>query len=441
MTYHRIICCQGAAQLASAIASMWLLKDRYNRNHKDGRNFENHLIVHDLYSRDALQTRDFFNSITKLASQVEIWQSCQYISPEEVAAIALSDQSTLVHEQLRNRIGIPECHEVYLSQNTLSLYDLLRVSYPEAKHICFGDGVGFNFTRNYLFRSREAPYPSRSIKNETGDNGSFFERLGETIAPIFQTDLPFEKHNFDEFCLLLPNLFDQRIEKFRLLERQSFLKLFKRFGDNFKTDAPDTHLLLSRINSQSGKTVILLSSNFSEGCLMPRDVELKGYLDLLSQLPQGPNVDLIIKPHPRDTKEKLLLLKQACESKYRQAVALSDPWTFYLPIESLIAKYFLPTRSSRLRRSVHVAAVGTSCITLDYLYGIECKLGFNNNSILEQCSPEWRELRSSHEQDLEQILRYVRRLRSSIRWKYLPRFARNFILRLAGRNSSSLSFE
>jgi hypothetical protein len=420
---------------------MWLLKDHHDRKHKGAKTIENHLIVHDLYSQDPFQTRDFFTSITKLASQVETWRSFHYISPEEVAAIAQSNESTHVHEQLRNRIGIPECHELYLSQNTLSLYDLLRVSYPEAKHICFGDGVGFNFTRNYLFRSREDPCPNRSIENEAGDNGSFFERWAETIAPIFQTNLPVGKHDFDEFCLLLPNLFDQRIEKFRLLERQSFLKLFKRFGDNFKTDAPDTHLLLSRINSQSGKTVILLSSNFSEGSLMPREVELKGYLDLISRLPQGPDVDLIIKPHPRDSKEKLLLLKEACESKYRQALALSDPWTFYLPIESLIAKYFLPTRSARLRRSVHVAAVGTSCITLEYLYGIECKLGFKNNSILEQCSPEWRELRSSHEQDLERILVYVRKLRCSIRWKFLPGFARNVILRLAGRVSSSRSVE
>jgi len=428
----RIICCQGAAQLASALAAMWQINGRSAKHSSAGREIENHLVVHDLHSPNSEQALEFYHSIRHLAAEVESWSSYTYLGSEFTLALNAGTAELSSEAMLRERLGLEGCSELYLSQNSLPLYDLLRRTYPQAEHICFGDGVGMNFSSGYLCCCPpDSTFPLPPIEG-AGEKvkRSLLKRWAERVDPPFQNDLPIEEHSFDQFCLLLPNLFDQNIGRYRPLGGDSFVELFRRFAESFEVKAPGTHAALTALTARPGSSVILLSSWFSELGMMPRDVEVEGYREMLARLPSGPDVDLIIKPHPRDSYEKLALLREVCAPNYRQTLALSDPWAFYLPIESLYSKYFHQSRSTRHRRSTYVAAVASSCITLEYLYGQRCEVGFHSEDILRQCSPAWRKMRTLHEYDLDRILIYVRKLRNSQSYRrFIPDWAIQALLR------------
>lgn len=384
---HRIVACQGSAQLTSAIAAMQTLDAKVGAP-----TYQNHLLIHDL-ACPQVQVEDFVKCITRLATVASTWDSISYVAGNVVEAAA----------------QLPACSQMILGQNNSPLSETLRSQHPDSEKVCYGDGVGLNFSNGYydpfLFNSFNASAPSR-------------RGLGRRLRGWFKRATPSQRPQpscpalaetaaeFDLHCLLLSNQFDQELERVECIAPDRFLALFDRFAGQTESLAPASHHLLSRLHGQSKQLVVLLTSNFSETLRMSVRGELEGYLEMLRSLPQGQEVQLLIKPHPRDSHEKIKQLEHQLDGKYASVVSLNDPHAFYLPFEALYARYL--RQSWAASNSLHIATVSSACITLECLYGQACQLGFGSMHVVREFAPVWAPLRQKHEQDLRDIVHRIR---------------------------------
>jgi hypothetical protein len=401
----RVVACQGAVQLASAVAAMWATSGRSSERVGPT---ENHLIIHDL-SAPAGQDLEFANCIHALARKVETWASITYKPLNEVVELQaeLAKQTKTAAEKLQRLVGVESCDELFVGQNNKALPTWLVQATPNAKHICFGDGIAMNFTNDYYRPHSEKAEKRHSTVKQT------LRKLVRYVKELVRgKKLKLCDSKFDHHCLLLKNLFDQHVERVIDLTGETFKELFDSFGKDFDKQVPCLHRHLQSVANSGNEVVFLLTSNFSETCRMSLEAELDGYAELLSRLPQGPETTLIVKPHPRDSHEKIARLMDAMSDRYGNETALSDPWTFYLPFESLYSKYF--ASDSNAKSKVHVATVSSACISLEYLYGQACSLGFGAAVVDNSFVPMWQERRKVHEVDLQKI---IYRIRSQQRYK------------------------
>ncbi len=399
---HRIIACRGSIQLAAAIAAMRTMRGGSLAPADE----VNHLIIHDLSTPEA-QGEEFADSIRGLAEQVETWGSIHYLSrsflgPFQKEAATATDGGRAV---LAERLGIDRCDELYVGQNDKFPTIWLRKAFPEARQICYGDGLALNFTEAY-YRPKEAaavnrrPTPRLVWRKVRTAIKRFFAQTASPPGSPSSGKLP----ELDTYCLLLANLFDQKVNRVAYIDRQIFVDLFAQFAETFALKAPATHSELVRLTNRPGRNSILLTSNFSETERMSLEGEIDGYWQLLRQMPMGADVTLFIKPHPRDSYEKIDLLRQRVAGSYAHVLPLTDPWTFYLPFESLYARYFAAGD-----RPTSVATVSSACLSLEYLYGQQCQLGFGPEIVDREFVPAWRPLRTVHEDDLRKIVAKLRR--------------------------------
>lgn len=385
---------------------MWTTSGRANDN------VENYLLVHDLSAPDG-QAEEFAECIRALADSVERWASFRFVPLPDVVRLQsdLRGGNPCAKECLEDLIGISECDELYVGQNNKFLPTWLRQTLPDAKQICFGDGIALNFTNSYFrpkeYRGAAAQPLVKRLRRAVKQRLKSLLRLSRG-ADQLESELGFDSH-----CLLLKNLFDQQLSNVQTIDEQIFLDLFQRFASDFDTRAPKAHRELSQLQNRPGKNAVLLTSNFCETGRMSREGELSGYRRLLQSMPQGDDVTLIIKPHPRDSYEKIEALKQFVTGDYSQTISLDDPWTFYLPFESLYAKYLSPAACEH--RKTFVATVSSACISLEHLYGQHCSLGFGKEIVDSEFVPLWSNLRQVHENDLVGIVKALRAARRSIR--------------------------
>lgn len=397
----RVVACQGAVQLAAAVAAMWTTSGRSSNIDSPTINY---LFIHDLSAPDD-QIDEFAECIRQLANKLEVWQSIHVLKTPDVVRIQglLRENRCSLQSLLSDQFGIHACDELFVGQNNKSVPTWLREATPDARHTCFGDGIALNFTNAY-FRPKDYALSQNHAK--WSDKWKhrlrrFLARISGRPKPGNETDDRFHGH-----CLLLKNLFDQQLAQVKLIDPGMFLEIFDIFAEDFPAKAPATHAALHALAGTPGKNVVLLTSNFSETGRMSLDGELRGYAQLLEKMPSGKGVTLIIKPHPRDSYAKIEQLRQLTEARYDSTLALSDPWTFYLPFESLYAKYLSPRVSPQ--RTTHVATVSSACISLEHLYGQHCELGFGANLVEQEFTPLWRTLRVVHENDLVRIVQKLR---------------------------------
>ena len=397
----RVVACRGTVQLASGIAALWATSGRTATTE----GLENHLVIHDL-SAPAEQTDEFANCIRLLAEQVEIWKSVHIVSREQVITLQslLRNSPESACSIVQQQFGFSDCDELYVGQSDAFLLNLLRRGMPQAKQICFGDGIALNFSNDYYRPQCFAGTPKTSFwKRLRTRIRTGLKRLTHGSGHAVEVKSPYHHH-----CLLLKNLFDQHLDQVQLIERSEFRELFDRFGENFAKAAPESHQLLSDLAQTATDKVVLLTSNFAETGRMTLLGEIRGYAELLSSLPQGEGTTLVVKPHPRDSYEKIEELRKYAEKRYRKVIVLNDPWTFYLPFECLYAKYFSQDASNPAR--TFVATVSSACIALEYLYGQECAVGFGDSLVDELFTPAWSPLRKVHEHDLRKIASNIRKM-------------------------------
>jgi hypothetical protein len=215
---------------------------------------------------------------------------------------------------------------------------------------------------------------------------------------------------FDEHCLLLPNLFDEAISQPTQSDPQVFRELFALLGAHIVGEEHDHLQTIVESLAASPETILLLTSNFSESAKMNRDKELAAYRDFIGEHGSR-RATLILKPHPRDSVQKVSQLREMLAQSFGRVHLLANPAVFYLPFEVIVARYFAPYLAGGF--PMKVIGFSTACLSLDYLYGVPCVVGFGDKISSTSFEPQWVEGRLGHERDLRQALHTIRRRRTS----------------------------
>lgn len=410
--FRRVVAVQGAVQLASAVAAM-----RTSARQKGLERAENHLIVHDL-SSPGDQAKDFATCLHSLAEQCDNWASMHYLPLPEMLRLqaALKDGGwDGAIAAMRELLGFQHCDELLLGQNMLFINNLLSRTYPPSEKACYGDGIALNFTAEYYTPANEEPTGMRSIGRRLEQH--FRRRLkalrGKPVpAPPAPVPMKSKKHAvaFDKHYLLLANQFDQQLERFEQLEASDFANLFDTFAQSLSEKADATCAALESALRDAPQVIVLLTSNFSETKRMTLEGEVKCCMDMVRREQHDPRAVLVIKPHPRDSVEKIAVLEQEAAKSFARVVTLTDAWTFYVPFESVFVRYF--ASNPRVAPVTSVVCSSSACISLELLYGQRCELGFGSRNVRRYFAPKWQKLRQRHEDDLLRLMHHVRRMRS-----------------------------
>lgn len=358
------------------------------------------LVIHDLYAPGD-QGPVFAGVIRRVAELLSRWNRIEYLTPEESASPpGLPIDPERLGAWAEARFGPSTVDELYLNCFPSHGSRLLRQSYPAAQRICFGDGLGVHFTPAYF----SPPEPQLPWYRRTRSRlGRLYRRAFEQARPLERptTGLPPPDARNDDYRLLLPGLFDEPAPRHRRLDPHFYREAFAKIGTLVDAGelGPDD---LSAALRSARRIELFLTSNFSESGRMRLDQELDGYAAMVAQCSPGPDTVFVLKPHPRDSVEKLERLRDRLTVTGGRVVMLNSPIAQYLPFEAIYAVHIGPqvTGSTEVR----LTSVSSACLGMAYLYGVRCILGFGESLTRRLFVPKWVSLRLRHEADLRRAL-------------------------------------
>ncbi len=343
------------------------------------------LVIHDLAS-PASQEQQFFDVITQAASSLHHWA--------DIVRLPRGCQSRQAASSLSQALIAGSPSELWLSSFPTPGSDLLRGLFPAAKRVVYGDGIGVHFTPAYFL-----PDPPGPVRGAC-------ELLMRWLPAIRSgpTTVAAGDRRIDEYRLLLPGLFDEPSPPHVRIERDAFLRLFQKLGAMPETGIDAVVSQLRSTIAAADRVLLLLTSNYSETGRMSRQVEISGYLNMVREARPTRNALVVVKPHPRDSRQKIDRLARMLRQSW-SVVALNDSQTAYLPFEAVISRAVrdIPGLQSRLTG----LCVSSSCLALEYLYGIRCIVGFGNPTA-GGFAKRWRRHRMQHEIDLRRALERIR---------------------------------
>lgn len=402
MPPSRVVAVQGTAQLTSALAAM----RAYDRKHHREA-IQNHLIVHDL-SAPGNQAEDFVNCLRELSKQATSWASFRYVSPTDLQQL---DQAftgggwVAACRLLREWLSIEACEQLLLGQNLLFMNKLIQQSYPVAETACYGDGIGLNFSSDY-YSPRRDPRGLRALERWMCKKLKAYFGGGARSKSRNRPHLLANAVEFQRHYLLMANCFDQHLPHFEQLDATDFCDLFATFAESLPRYAKATCDQLEAAIHAADQVVILLTSNFSETKRMTLQGELECCVEQARRQCRTANALLIIKPHPRDSHAKTAAIKHAAAAHFRHVIALSDAWTFFIPFESIFARFI--ASNPRTFAMTSVVCSSSACVSLELLYRQKCELGFGRENVAKHFAVAWQELRQRHEADLHRLLARIR---------------------------------
>jgi hypothetical protein len=328
------------------------------------------------------------------------WERIEYLTPEQTAKPSgFPRDPERLGAWAEARFGTATVDELYLNCFPSNGSRLLRQSYPAARRICFGDGLGVHFTPSY-FTPAAPPLPwhrrARSLLGRLYRRALLQERSPEKL----NTAPPPDTRN-DEYRLLLPGLFDAPPPPHRRLDPAFYRDAFAKIGSLVAGVDLGPDDLSSALRS-ARRVELFLTSNFSETARMALDQELDGYVAMGAECSPGPGTVFVVKPHPRDSVKKLERLRDRLAMLGGRVVMLTSPVAYYLPFEAIYAVHIAPhvTASTEVRMS----SVSSACLGMAYLYGVRCVVGFGDDFSRRFFVPEWVSLRLRHEADLRRAL-------------------------------------
>jgi len=373
----RLFACQGSAQLATALAAAAI--------ECDGSRTSDVLVVHDLAS-PAAQGQQFFNVIARAASGLHQWADIVQLPPDGRSRRAMNIVS--------QALGTAGPSELWLNSFPTPGSDLLRGLYPAAKRIVYGDGIGVHFTPAYFF-----PDPPDRFRAACGTVVRWLR--ASQSGPMM---VPAADRRVDEYRLLLPGLFDEPAPPHVRIERDAFLPLFETLGAMPETGIDDVVSQLRTASAAADRVLLLLTSNYSETGRMSRHAEISGYLNMVREALPTRNTLIVVKPHPRDSLRKINTLTRKVGQSWA-VLALNDSRVAHLPFEAVIARSIRDVPG--LRSRLTALCVSSSCLALEYLYGIRCVVGFGDPAA-GGFARRWRRHRMQHEIDLRRALERIR---------------------------------
>jgi hypothetical protein len=403
----RLLACNGSAQLVAAMvaAETCAPASLGTGNRRDA------LVIHDLCAPGG-QSDSFAALLERLAREANRWERIVYLRPTQLAQLSESlgrDGRDAAIARLRQLLQFETVDELYLGQNKLLLNDLLKNTFRGARKVCYGDGIGVNFS-SYYFAPAALPQPVPTdrrahLRSAVRRARRFVKRLLEH-GPKREEGLP--EIGFDEHCLLLPNLFDEQLSRFKLTDPKAFQRWFRTFGQVLDSVLAGNVARLQGELREFSQFLILLTSNFSESGKMTLDDELAAYRELVQEQPMCRHAALVLKPHPRDSQEKIDRLRTMLEPQFVRVFVLDDALSFYLPFEVIFVRLFLSAQSPINAR---VACVSSACLGLEYLYDTPCVIGFGERQVRRYFAPTWIDHRLQHEYDLRRAVDLIRQSR------------------------------
>lgn len=386
----RIVTCQGSIQLVTALS---VLNYREQERELDYQ-YENYLVIYDLNSPPG-QIDAFAAFIKNMATLVCDWKQIVYITPEQMKVMKSDTRRSNPSDyfgQIYQLIGTNSTDEIYLSRNWQFGNQLLINAYRSAEKICYGDSIGIYFTPDSKAFFLPQSWPKRlliKLGKKTIDRTKSI--LGSTVLSSI---------NFDRGYFTLPDILGEIPPMpVTVPDKASLLKVFGQLKGLLDPD------YISQMKQQIGDAPvsILLNSNFSEAGRMTLQQEIEAYQKFLRGKGISDRSILIIKPHPRDSSQKILALQDALEELYAQVIILSETSLFFMPFEVFFTEAFLD-ESLELTNKVEVFACSSACLSLKLLFNVPSFIGFGSeitNSFFDQ---DYAPGRIKHEQDLRTAL-------------------------------------
>jgi hypothetical protein len=386
----RIVTCQGSIQLVTALSVI----DYREQEQKLDYQYENYLVIYDLNSPPG-QIDAFAAFIKKMAKLICDWKTIVYIVPEQMQALTNQSSSTnsaTYFQRVHELVGTDSADEIYLSRNWQFGNQLLTNAYHSAEKICYGDSIGIYFEPDskafFLPQSLSKQLFSRLLKEP-------IERTRSMLGyPVLQT------LNFDRGYFSLPDILGEKPPMpVTVLDKTSLLKIFKQLRTLLDQD------YINQLREQIGAAPvsILLTSNFSEAGRMTLQQEIEAYREFLISTRASDRSILIIKPHPRDSNQKMIALQDTFTELFAQIVILSETSLFFMPFEAFFTAAFLD-ENLKLTNQVKVFAFSSACLALKLLFNVPSFIGFGSEITNKFFAQDYAPGRIKHEQDLKMAL-------------------------------------
>lgn len=405
-TIKRLVICFGSIQLVTALS---VLSYREKQQQELNPRYDNYLVITPLFAPQG-QDHEFAAFIEKMAKSLYIWERVVYIPLEQKYTLmkkfnklGLSRISSLIHELL----GSQHFDEIYLSHEYDFEDQLLMNIYDSAEKICYGNGIGIY--------TQQSAFPLSVPKDLSGYLNRVYASFKKQIKSLLPQKHLLDKQEFDIGYFSLPSAFGQvpKMESI-MLERHVYLETFQRLSWKLSSliDINYVNHLYNQI--QSAPISILLTSNFSEAAgRMSLDNEIAAYREFLETQGIDNNSILLIKPHPRDSKAKILKLKSALSDLYADIVLLTEDFLFYLPFELLFIEVFLnPDRPQT--QSPKIFTFSSASLTLELILNVQCVVGFGSEIVNKFFYPDHASDRIKHEADLLSTIGEIRNLSVSL---------------------------
>jgi hypothetical protein len=383
---YRIVTCQGSIQLVSALSAMFL-RDKYRLKDK----YTNILVIYDLYCPES-QIGNFIETIKLLAEKVHQWDKIVYLSPEDVAGIGKldsSDTQEILKIRVHDLISSSTTDEIYLSSDVHPTNLLLLKAYPNAYKICFGDGLGIYIPDNYTYltRKKEATNSLQKL--------SFLSRISHYLQSRFTTG----KDSFNIGYFVFPDIYaDKPKFYYKRIPKKVIQDIFSKMVSVLETS--DINNVIAKLSGKS--IVVLMTSNFSEAQRMSFDNELASYRRFVLESTKDRREVLIIKPHPRDSMEKILALRDTLRTDFDFVYPMVDGILPYIPFELFLLK-LLKSDNFESMGVLTVYTFSTSFISLRLLYDVTTKIGYGPELVREYFYNHCAEDRINHESDLQKV--------------------------------------
>jgi hypothetical protein len=397
----RIITCQGTIQLVTALAVM-AYRDQVEGKNDD--TYENYLVIYSL-NVPPEQLNDFIASIKRIATTLCGWQSIIFITDEQMGALNQQryyQPTSASFKLIFDLIGTAITDEIYLCRNWQFGNQLLINAYQSAEKICYGDSIGVYFSANSpavfatynatnltLF-AKIAYYGWRAPKRKLKQWRYQLETwLGfGTVLKLIE---------FDRGYFSLPNVMGEvPTMPYKRIEATYLLAVIHALVDLIDTD------YIQQLQAQIGTAAvaILLSSNFSEAKRMSFENELSAYTEFLGDAKLDSQTILLIKPHPRDSLQKMEQLQQRLVPLFAQVILLDAPELFFLPFEIFFLRAFLASQGQPIT-PIKVFAVSSACLSLKLLFNLPSSVGFGEKVTTKFFYDTYVEGRLAHERELK----------------------------------------
>ncbi|MBD2338957.1 hypothetical protein H6G64_18445 [Calothrix sp. FACHB-156] len=391
----RLITCQGSIQLVTALS---VLKFREEEQKDLGIIYENYLVIYDLYAPEK-QDEAFALFIEKMAREIFTWKSINYIKPQqliEIQDLLPSCPKSQIEKLLANLIGTNKVDEIYLSRNWQFGNQLFINIYNQAIKVCYGDGIGFYFSKNssaFFINSLSKP-ANILTKLKAKIRGILYQ-----IQEFLNLKTLLKEIAFEQGYLFIPNIMDEPPPMPTI--NPPIGLIVNTFRTLHKLVSPQ--IIQQTLKAIDGSpVVVLLTSNFSEAGRMSLEQEIEAYERFLKAQSFEQRSILLIKPHPRDSKHKLQTIQKKLKSQFQQIILLADLELYFLPFEIFFQSVFIESNFLN-QQTIDIIAVSSACLSIKVVFNLDSKIGFGENITQDCFYPEFVKGRLEHENFLKMI--------------------------------------